>query len=1269
MVKPTNDKKFEEMVRDCASELHAGVYDLYGRNGQDQHGCDVFSTDFKIIIQCKCYNENNKDSYRRFSDRIKEDFKKADAHFEQMERFVAITTLDRNSETQEELYKLDKDRVKIIFWEDFEKAYTTYKEKYRLKEIQDTLREALLRDRDTHPSFQLMKVDEIDKSLFAGFKNIATSPSMATSGINVPVSPIWDYIKKIRENGSCRSIVIEGTGGIGKTVALFSLANDWNEHPMPAIYVPMYQLRTEDKNCVHHYIKQKFPYLHGAIEALAQTPHANGPGITLLLDGYNEIPADQRRKVLEQVNDWRTMHEGAQLVVVSRPLDTVNLKTELVGSPLHIELQPLTKETAYDFIQKHKLVTPAPSAPVWDILVYPLFLVLYVKAGILQGQNNAGYALAPKDANGGGAIIWNFLQRELMKIPNSEDWVLHCAVVCEWVLPYIAYRMERENSFTINMDSANMWIDQAIDNLQANIPDHLPSHLKAIFDTYQWNNFEFPDLLVYGKKNWRKLVLRDCGVLVGLEKREKQSGFAFLHQNFRDCLAGIYLVNQAEIIHKKTLPMVWRTGITPCVLGYAAELMDRNTAEKLWEANRLLFPLDRTATYTQLELQVQREPTQRITLDFSDMDLRGLSLTRYCSRRNTLLSIFRNAVLTKNTLLDERTFQSVGHTNRITSVAAMPSGFCLSGSDDNTLRVWDVDTGECLKTFEQQTDWINCIATLPNGRCISESRNHTLYVWDINTDECIQNLQGHNRFVTCAAMLPDGRYVSGSNDHTLRVWDTDTGECLRTLEGHTDWVRCVSALPNGHCVSGSDDKTLRVWDVDTGKCLHVLEGHNNYVTCLTVLHDGRCISGALDEKLRVWDTNTGECLQTFKENIRKVTCIATLPSGRCITGSGNGILQIWNIYTGECLLSLRGHSYSINCVAAFPDGRCVSGSDDNTLRIWDSETGKLLRHIGLLSIAPICVTVLQNGHHISLSANGTMRLWDTETGTLLKTLPRYPGSIKCISALPDGRYVTGSWNGILRIRNVNTDECHSLQGSKRAVMCIAALSNGNYVSGLWDNTLHVRNVETGKRIQTLRGHTKPVTCIATLPNGHCVSGSDDHTLRLWNVDTGECLKILRGYTRKIICVAALSNTRCVSSGDETLWVWDFTEKKRLQVLRGHTDLVTCVAVLTDRCCVSGSNDKTLRVWDVDTGECLHILEGHTDCVNCVVTLPDGKILSGAADNTLRIWDPNTEECLRVSELLEPDVCGMDLSLAKLTPSLARKLLTNGAKTLPPMECM
>ncbi len=1261
MIKPTDAKLFEEMVRDCAVELYPGVYDLFGRNGQSQYGCDIFSTDFKTIIQCKCYNENKKNAYQIFMNEIIEDFREANVHFDNMERFIAVTTLDRDGKTQETLYNLDKDRVKIVFWEDFEKAYSAYNEKYRPKEVREALREALLYDRDVHPSFQLMKADEIDKHIFAGFEDTAPSHSFAVENQDYPVSPIWDFIKKTRMNGSCRSIVIEGKGGIGKTVALFSLAADDDAHSVPAIYIPMYRLKVTNENCVYQYIKQKFPYLHKEIEALAKTPRSDGPGITLLLDGFNEVSSDQLREILEHINNWKSAHKGAQLIAVSRPLDALNLKDELAGAPLYIELQPLAKETAQSFIKKYKLEPPAPNAPVWDILTYPLFLVLYVKTGILNGRYNAGYALAPKDSNNGGSVIWNYLQRELLKIPNSEEWFFKCAVVCEWVLPYLAYHMEQLSCFTLDLNDANKLIDEAIGELQICAPEQLPDHLKSIYNTYCWKHTEYPNLASYSNTEWRKLALRDCGVLVGSATSGTKGFFSFLHQNFRDCLSGLHLVNWAERIQQNEMPTVWRSSIKHYVLSYASELMNRPTAERLWEANRLLRPTDKTATYTQLELQLKLEPSKRINLDFSNMDLRGLSITRYCSRNGNSLPIFQNAALSKNTRLDEETFQSVGHAKRITCVSALWNGLCISGSDDKTLKIWDVNTGECFQTIENYTNCINFVAIFPDGHCVSEARNHILHVWNITTGDILHTFREHSWFIACVAVLPDGRYVSGSEHENLRVWDKETGNCVQILKGHTDWVRCVVSLPNGKCVSGSDDQTLRVWDTNTGECLHVLNGHEARVTCIAALQDGRCISGAFDGNLRVWDTYSGVCLKSFNGNNREVTCIAVLPDERCISGSVDGSLQLWNINTGKCLMTLRGHAGSITCVTVLRDGRCVSGSDDTTLRLWDTETGKCLRCIGRRPITPIGLTVMQNGRHISLSADGTMRLWNTESGTLQKTLPRYPGTLNFIATLPNGYCVSGAWNGTLRIWNVDTGKClKTLHGSK-GVNCIAVLPNGNYVSGLRNNTLRVRSTDEGKRLQALQGHTKAITCIDLLPNGLCISGSDDHTLRIWNVETGECLQTLRGHTRRITCVVALSNTHCISTVDENLWVWDLSTGKRQKILRGHTSPITCIASLSDNRCVSGSYDKTLRIWDVEAGKCLRTLTGHTECVNCVLALPNGKILSGAADNTLRIWDPNVEECLGVSELIEPDVCGMDISLANLAPNLAHKLWINGIK--------
>jgi WD40 repeat protein len=171
-----------------------------------------------------------------------------------------------------------------------------------------------------------------------------------------------------------------------------------------------------------------------------------------------------------------------------------------------------------------------------------------------------------------------------------------------------------------------------------------------------------------------------------------------------------------------------------------------------------------------------------------------------------------------------------------------------------------------------------CLAVLPDGRVVSGSGDESLRVWDAATGTCKRVLEGHTEGVSCLAVLPDGRVVSGSDDKSLRVWDAATGACKRVLEGHTKGLSCLAVLPDGRVVSGSDDKCLRVWDAATGKCERVLKGHTSYVLCLAVLPDGRVVSGSGDKILRVWDAATGVCERIVRHSDADFASLD--PSGR-----------------------------------------------------------------------------------------------------------------------------------------------------------------------------------------------------------------------------------------------------------------------------------------------------------------------------------------------------------------------------------------------------
>ena len=1119
------------------------------------------------------------------------------------------------------------------------------------------LNETLIQTRNDHPSFQLMKIDDLDTRLFPAIagKEMEHFPIRGSMDGKGKVSPVWDLIEETWKAPENHSVVIEGKGGIGKTVTLFSVAEQEDGHPKkPALYIPLFDLVDESGKSLNlnQYLNNRFPQAKAETIRNLAARRWQGPSLLLLLDGFNEIPATNRYEILTMLRDWRKYHPGAQFIAVSRKLEGMDLAQSLEEGSVFIQLTPLKKETVQAYVRERmpERMLPSEQSKIWDFLIYPLFLILYLKTGLLERKTAFGYDLFPKHNDGPGGIIWNYLQRELLKIP-SEDWVIRCAVACEFILPRIAYDMVNRNRFTVGRQELCETIRKTWEALN---PETLPVHLGNLYETYRnRHSNSVPDLEII---DWVETVFHETGLLSEYQEHRKtaggkkpEMGYTFIHQHFRDCLAGIYLVNQGEMAGENDLPEVWQRGQSHLALHYAAELMDGETADKLWETNRRKqqynqpgYEQNHTATCALLELEKRRNPKPQ-ALDFSGMDLQGLSLARYmgqfrkdlvleneADRDGSVLPLFRKAALTQNTLLDRFTFQSEGHSDSVTCIALIPDGRVVSGSNDSTVRVWDAVTGQCLQTLRGHEDIITCVAVFPDGRVVSGSDDRILRMWDVTTGKCMQTLQGHKSGISCVTVLPDGQVVSGAWDNTLRVWDGSTGQCLQTFQGHKSGISCVAVLPDG-VVSGSRDNTLRVWDGSTGQCLQTFQGHERGITCVAVLSNGRVVSGSYDSTLRVWDPASGQCLQTLQGHELPITCVSVLPNGRVISGSDDGTLRVWDPASGQCLQTLQGHERGITCVSVLPDGRVVSGLWDNTLRVWDGSTGQCLQTLQGHERGITCVSVLPDGQVISGSDDSTLRVWDAATGSCLQTLKGHEYGISCVAVLPDGRVVRASYDNTLRAgMDPASGQClHTLEGYKGSIYCVSVLPDGCVVSGLCDNTLRVWDGSTGQCLQTLQEHERGITCVSLLPDGRMVSGSDDSTLRVWVAATGSCLQTLKGHEYGITCVAILPEGRVISgSWDRTIRVWDGSTGQCLQTLQGHEKRITCVAVLPEGRVVSGSSDCTLRVWNAASGQCLQTLRGHEGRITCVAVLPDGRVVSGSADRTLRVWDGLTGQCLQ-----------------------------------------
>jgi WD40 repeat protein len=173
----------------------------------------------------------------------------------------------------------------------------------------------------------------------------------------------------------------------------------------------------------------------------------------------------------------------------------------------------------------------------------------------------------------------------------------------------------------------------------------------------------------------------------------------------------------------------------------------------------------------------------------------------------------------------------VGHTGAVHSCAQLPDGRLVTGggSGDNSVRIWDIGIAGascsiCKSTLSGHRGAVTAVVPLPDDRLMTASQDETVRVWRISSGECLSTFVGHSQPVTSAVALVDGELaISSSCDGTLRVWRLSDGECISTLEGHLDVVTGVVDLGGGLVCSTSHDGTVRVWATNGGECLSVIQ--------------------------------------------------------------------------------------------------------------------------------------------------------------------------------------------------------------------------------------------------------------------------------------------------------------------------------------------------------------------------------------------------------------------------------------------------------------
>mmetsp|Transcript_25015 Transcript_25015/g.41203 ORF Transcript_25015/g.41203 Transcript_25015/m.41203 type:complete len:317 (-) Transcript_25015:161-1111(-) len=301
-----------------------------------------------------------------------------------------------------------------------------------------------------------------------------------------------------------------------------------------------------------------------------------------------------------------------------------------------------------------------------------------------------------------------------------------------------------------------------------------------------------------------------------------------------------------------------------------------------------------------------------------------------------------------------------GHSGWVTAIATTldNSDVLISASRDKSIIVWsltrlDENTyGVPKRALTGHAHFVQDVVVSSDGQfCLSGSWDGTLRLWDLNTGTTTRRFVGHTKDVLSVAFSVDNRQiVSGSRDKTIKLWNT-LGECKYTIsdEGHTEWVSCVRFSPstgNPLIVSGGWDKLVKVWNLTNCKLKTSLSGHSGYINTVTVSPDGSlCASGGKDGTAMLWDLQEGKHLYSLEAN-SIINALVFSPNRYWLCAATDNSIKIWDLESKSLVQDdLRPEEAATSgkkaqtpaaiSLAWSADGSTLfAGYTDNIIRVW-----------------------------------------------------------------------------------------------------------------------------------------------------------------------------------------------------------------------------------------------------------------------------------------------------------------------------------------------
>jgi len=473
--------------------------------------------------------------------------------------------------------------------------------------------------------------------------------------------------------------------------------------------------------------------------------------------------------------------------------------------------------------------------------------------------------------------------------------------------------------------------------------------------------------------------------------------------------------------------------------------------------------------------------------------------------------ITQNRVDISNLETKQKYGSLLGHEDDVTALAFSPDGqFAFTAGDDSTVRLWELPSCRCLRTFTAPKSTIDAVYFDPSNLfALSVTPSGLLRLWSIavlcrpnafraplqlshvtSAEEigrqqsemermCNEIRQAVKRKDYAAALewRDQARTIQGwesarsmlENEgigdnvrrHTVRQ-SFDSALCTHTLRGHQDSVTCVAVSLDANIIaSAGEDAVIQVWNIAEQKRIADIAGHQDQVRSIALTTDAKfLISGSRDGSVRIWNIATGQRIRTFGERVMTITKIALNPQGRTVAiADGTGTVLLWDVLDNAVLARLTCQNNGVNAIRFSRDGHSLAvGGGDGSVMIWNVRTGTPI-HTFRDHQSPITATALTVDMRRCFSADrsGNIIVRNLLTNNQENVLQGHIGEISGLEPLADARFLLSSAkDGTVRVWNVAEPAAASvvIEGHPAAVTAMRMeISGRRLVTGCADGVV------------------------------------------------------------------------------------------------------------------------------------------------------------------------------------------------------------------------